>query len=311
MNTLIKSYTYIQTMSDLQSNTQTLSDPGYFHNNNNGNYITNNNNMSSTTIPLKEWTKRALQSSNASSSNNNTYLSSALTIAKSLVNQICSTYEQQQQGTNNIFGGWDDQLQFHQQPQHPSSALPTPGSNWSDHIIVHLSSSNINNMYNEGYERQQEMHSQELSDILLNSLINDSQVSSQPQQLDDGTSQVVSHLNVTQAEILPSQDNNVNSSNSNNNINSSTSSKLDEMKHIYSLGIVFYQLFTGEEPPHELLNQIPTMCTTSPNIAPNNSLLDDDDNDVRQFQGKSSSYRMKEGFKSQASFVDRFCSCVV
>ena len=128
-------------MSDLQSNhTQTMSDPGYFHNNNNGS-ITNNNNVSSTTIPLKEWTRRAVQSINASSSNN-TYLSSALTIAKSLVDQICSTYEQQQQqqqqGTN-IFGGWDDQLQFHQQqPQHPSFVLPTPGSNCSDYIICLL-----------------------------------------------------------------------------------------------------------------------------------------------------------------------------
>ena len=288
-------------MSDLQSNhTQTMSDPGYFHNNNNGS-ITNNN-VSSTTISLKEWTKRALLQSintSSSSSNNNTHLSSALIIAKSLVDQICSTYEQQQQqqGTTNTFGGWDEQLQFHQ--QQPSSALPTPGSNWSDYIIVHLSSSNVNNnTYNEGYERQQEMHnSQELSDILLNSLINDSQVSSQqPQQLDDGTSQAtVSHLNVTQAEIiLPSSQNN----SSNNNSSTSSTSKLDEMKHIYSLGIVFYQLFTGEEPPHELnLNQIlSTMCTTSPNnIAPNhNSLLDDDDdNDVRQFQGKL--VRMKEG----------------
>ena len=294
-------------MSDLH--TQTMSDPGYFHNNNNnnnnGNYITNNN-MSSTTIPLTEWTKRALQSINASAStSNNTYLSSALTIAKSLVDQICSTYEQQQRGTNNIFGGWDDQLQFHQQQpqQHPSSALPTPGSNWSDHIIVHLSSSDSNNnTYNEGYDngclqpplslpshsqqgqgQQQEMH-QELSDILLNSLINDNQSTSQPQQLDDGTSQAVSHLNVTQAEIiLPcSQDN------SSNNINISTSSsKLDEMKHIYSLGIVFYQLFTGEEPPHELLQQLVPQAPMNDNVAPTNSLLDDDDdNDVRQFQGK-------------------------
>ena len=291
-------------MSDLQSNhTQTMSDPGYFHNNNNGSSNIMNNNMSSTiTIPLKEWTKRALLQSintSASTSNNNTHLSSALIIAKSLVDQICSTYEQQQQGTTNTFGGWDDQLQFHQQqPQHPSFVLPTPGSNWSDYIIVHLSSSNINNnMYNEGYERQQEMHnSQELSDILLNSLINDSQSTSQPQQLDDGTSQAtVSHLNVTQAEIiLPSSQDNI--SNYISNISSSTSiSKLDEIKHIYSLGIVFYQLFTGEEPPHELnLNQIlSTMCITSPNnIAPdNNSLLDDDDdNDVRQFQGKLVSF---------------------
>ena len=137
------------------------------------------------------------------------------------------------------------------------------------------------------------MHnSQELSDILLNSLINDSQVSSQqPQQLDDGTSQAtVSHLNVTQAEIiLPSSQNN------SSNINSSTSSsKLDEMKHIYSLGIVFYQLFTGEEPPHELLQQLVPQAPMNDNVAPTNSLLDDDDdNDVRQFQGKL--VRMKEG----------------
>ena len=278
-----------------------MSDPGYFHNNNNGS-ITNNN-VSSTTISLKEWTKRALLQSinntSSSSSNNNTHQSSALIIAKSLVDQICSTYEQQQQqqGTTNTFGGWDEQLQFHQ--QQPSSALPTPGSNWSDYIIVHLSSSNVNNnTYNEGYERQQEMHnSQELSDILLNSLINDSQVSSQqPQQLDDGTSQAtVSHLNVTQAEIiLPSSQDNSN----NNNISSSTSiSKLDEMKHIYSLGIVFYQLFTGEEPPHELLQQLVPQAPMNDNVAPTNSLLDDDDdNDVRQFQGKL--VRMKEGFKS-------------
>lgn len=290
-------------MSDLH--TQTMSDPGYFHNNNNnnnnGNYITNNN-MSSTTIPLTEWTKRALQSINASAStSNNTYLSSALTIAKSLVDQICSTYEQQQQqqGTN-IFGGWDDQLQFHQQQPHPSSALPAPGSNWSDNIIVHLSSDNNNNTYSEGYDslqplslpshsqqgqgQQQEMH-QELSDILLNSLINDNQsTSQQPQQLDDGTSRAVSHLNVTQAEIiLPSSQDNSN----NNNISSSTRSKLDEMKHIYSLGIVFYQLFTGEEPPHELLQQLVPQAPMNDNVAPTNSLLDDDDdNDVRQFQGK-------------------------
>ena len=279
-----------------------MSDPGYFHNNNNGS-ITNNN-VSSTTISLKEWTKRALLQSintSSSSSNNNTHQSSALIIAKSLVDQICSTYEQQQQqqGTTNTFGGWDEQLQFHQ--QQPSSALPTPGSNWSDYIIVHLSSSNVNNnTYNEGYERQQDMHnSQELSDILLNSLINDSQVSSQqPQQLDDGTSQAtVSHLNVTQAEIiLPSSQNN----SSNNNSSTSSTSKLDEMKHIYSLGIVFYQLFTGEEPPHELLQQLVPQAPMNDNVAPtNNSLLDDDDdddNDVRQFQGKL--VRMKEGFKS-------------
>lgn len=212
-------------------------------------------------IPLREWTERALETVNISACNNanasfpssfgadssswpvdirrslalssDTYLSSALKVSRSLADQICQAEE------GNYNGGGLQQI-----------LLPTPGTDWADRVVVHLSNDHLSiDEYKDGSGDVEPLpfppQAQELSSdprelqAMLNSLIPDESLFTREDndegEHSDETMNTASYHNVARAEISPSpKDGNMCGGN-------------DKMQRIYSLGIAFYELFSGGE----------------------------------------------------------------
>ena len=105
------------------------------------------------------------------------YLLSALSVARSLADQICEVEDNLKEGS-----------------------LPAPGIHWSDRVQVHLSSDGVD----------------ETSDISKNM-----------------------HFRIEKADLLPDD--------------TSVNGQIDDgMRRIYSLGLVFYEIFSGGERPPEM-----------------------------------------------------------
>ena len=207
---------------------------------------------SSKAIRLKEWVNCALDSVDVSSSvgnneaftpyikrslavSSNVYLSSALVVARSLANQICLA-----EAEGGVAAAQQDQ-QFFQNGDQQTSSLPSPGPNWADQVSVHVAvnGNGVDNKDVAGYEGDLQplpfsprgsATPRELQDM-LNSLIPDQSLYTKEDP--------ISYLSVAGAELQSSM-------NTNNGIgNNVRINPRDEMQRIYSLGLVFYELFSG------------------------------------------------------------------
>lgn len=184
-------------------------------------------------IPLREWIVCTSSSSNDrldDKTSTDSYLRSALQIARSLVDQ----FVEDNNNTNNYTVGKQRGI-VSSRPQLPPQLLSTPDNDWINHVVVHCE---VDAQCGELEPLPTEATSsnpQELQDILNSFLNDDDQFSFNVGVLEESsTHNEISYHNVARAEILPSA-------------NTTTNNVVDETQVIYSLGIIFFELFSGGE----------------------------------------------------------------
>jgi len=187
----------------------------------------------SKSIPLKEWIQQAIKSVNAIAINNEAFISTfggdTSTWPEDIRHSLAITSNSYIFAALKVAYSLANQLCTIQndEPQDGDSniniSFPTPGdTDWIDQIIVHLSESTNS----DDDER-------DLQPLPLN---NNPGIDTTSSELQNNI--ISTYLNVSRAEFLPCKAK-----------EKSTSCSDDEMKQINSLGLVFYELFSGGEKP--------------------------------------------------------------
>jgi len=210
-----------------------------------------------TMISLGEWINSALKSIDTSEEplsafganprtlalSSDAFLSAALTVARSLADQICRAQEVEKYPNNGT-------------PRQPY--LPTPASDWADSVTVYLSSSDGNFFFDGDHRDLQPLpfssdkdpsdHPKELQDMLESVIGNVPHSEKENNSQDMSSNNNPNYLSVSSAMLT--------SPSNNNSDNGRCDSQFegDDMQRIYSLGLLFYELFSGGERPAEFNN---------------------------------------------------------
>jgi len=186
----------------------------------------------SKSIPLKEWIHQAIESVDSIAINNEAFISTfgndTSTWPEDIRHSLAITSNSYIFAALKITHSLANQLcTKNDEPKDGDSniniSLPTPGdTDWIDHTVVHLSESTNS----DDDER-------DLQPLPLN---NDPEKDTTSLELQNNINST--YLNVARAEFLPCKTK-----------EKSTSCSDDEMKQINSLGLVFYELFSGGEKP--------------------------------------------------------------
>ena len=192
----------------------------------------------SSIISLREWIKRALDAVDLGSECNDVrstsilrhltassglYLTSALRIARSLADQLCEA---------------DESANGHHQPM----LLPSPGTDWADRVVVHLSNSKHKSI-DDCTEDLEPLSHQDTSlkpnelHALLTTILSDLSPCTGNDVEDGADINAADYHSVVRAEISPIVNDELGSC------------KVQEIYRIYNLGIVFYELFSGGDSP--------------------------------------------------------------
>mmetsp|Transcript_1464 Transcript_1464/g.2631 ORF Transcript_1464/g.2631 Transcript_1464/m.2631 type:complete len:560 (+) Transcript_1464:219-1898(+) len=220
-------------------------------------------------IPLREWINGALKSIDSSKeplsnlgSDSRTLalftdvsLSSALKVAQSLADQICRAEEAERDV----------------QEQHPKSRpnngvpnqpyLPTPSSDWADRVVIYLSSSDYGQtIYNGDHRDLQPLPFsldkepsatatlEDLQDMLKTMIGDVTHLEKEDNVEDEAANNSPNYLSVANAMLTSPSNNNFDNGRCGHQFEGG------EMQMIYSLGLVFYEIFSGGEIPGEFNN---------------------------------------------------------
>ena len=170
-------------------------------------------------VPLPKWIHRALDSADLEVSSD-AYIIPALRIASSLAGQICQAEEV---SNNNL-----------------QVILPTPDSNWSSKVVVQLDDDDDEkkplSVGQLGKNEDNNPDSSFLNDIIDHKISSENDVHAGGDVERDGNT---SYLAVTRAQLLSTE---AGADNRDNTLQ-------EKLRRIHSLGLVFYEIFSGGDRP--------------------------------------------------------------
>ncbi len=192
-------------------------------------------------VPLTKWIHRALNNATSTSDgdlavSSDAYIIPALRIASSLAKQICKVEEE---SLIPVSVRWFElepniNLQIH-------TILPAPDSNWSSQVVVHLDN---NNDSADRHRNKGEVPGSTTSKAFLDDIIDHNKFSENDDfhaggdvGRDNNTN--TSYLTVARAQLLSTG----------GDADNRDGTPQEKLRRIYSLGLVFYEIFSGGDRP--------------------------------------------------------------